>query len=50
MQPTENQTAKIFIATPCFGGLVTQEYMESIIACTSIIRIPMTLSLLGDDA
>ncbi|NVN02668.1 MULTISPECIES: hypothetical protein [Asaia] len=50
MQPTENQTAKIFIATPCFGGLVTQEYMESVIACTSIIRIPMTLSLLGDDA
>ncbi|GAB3590445.1 MULTISPECIES: hypothetical protein [Acetobacter] len=44
------QTAKIFIATPCYGGMVTQEYMESVIACTSIMQTPMTLSLLGDDA
>lgn len=44
------QGKKIFIATPCFGGLVTQEYMESVIACTSVLQIPLTLSLLGDDA
>ena len=50
MQQTEQPTPKVFIATPCYGGLVTQDYMESIIACTSVLRIPMTLSLLGDDA
>ncbi|GAA4491351.1 hypothetical protein [Gluconacetobacter tumulicola] len=50
MEQTEQQTAKIFIATPCFGGQVTQEYMESVIACTGVMRTPMTLSLLGDDA
>lgn len=50
MQQTELQPAKIFIATPCFGGMVTQEYMESIIACAGVLQVPMTLSLLGDDA
>lgn len=50
MSQTTQPVEKIFIATPCFGGLVTQEYMESIIACTSVLRMPVTLSLLGDDA
>ena len=50
MQQTQQPDAKIFIATPCFGGMVTQEYMESIVACASVLRVPMTLSLLGDDA
>lgn len=44
------QDRKIFIATPCYGGVVTQEYMESVISCTSILQIPLTLSLLGNDA
>lgn len=50
MPHTQQSVQKIFIATPCFGGLVTQEYMESIIACTGVLRVPVTLSLLGDDA
>ena len=50
MSQTPQPVEKIFIATPCFGGLVTQEYMESIIACTIVLRMPVTLSLLGDDA
>jgi hypothetical protein len=50
MQQTQQPADKIFVATPCFGGLVTQEYMESVIACTSVLQVPMTLSLLGDDA
>ncbi|MCE2576811.1 hypothetical protein [Komagataeibacter sp. FNDCR2] len=50
MQQTQQPDAKIFIATPCFGGMVTQEYMESIVACASVLQVPMTLSLLGDDA
>ena len=44
------QTAKIFIATPCYGGMVTQEYKECVTACTSNMQKTKTLSLLGDDA
>ncbi|GBQ34548.1 hypothetical protein HLH34_05505 [Gluconacetobacter azotocaptans] len=50
MQQTQQPDAKIFVATPCFGGVVTQEYMESVVACAGVLRVPMTLSLLGDDA
>lgn len=46
----EKAPAKIFIATPCYGGMVTQEYMQSILACSSVSHTPLTLSLLGDDA
>lgn len=40
MQQTELQPAKIFIATPCFGGMVTQEYMESIMLAPVCFRFP----------
>lgn len=50
MQQTEQLPTKIFVATPCYGGLVTQEYMESVVACAGVLQVPMTLSLLGDDA
>ncbi|MFT8897805.1 MAG: hypothetical protein ABF968_12730 [Acetobacter sp.] len=43
----------VFIATPCFGGLVTQTYMQSIIGCMAMAQhhgIELTLSLVGNDA
>jgi hypothetical protein len=43
----------IFIATPCYGGLVTQTYMQSVIGCMSeagAFDFRMTLSMLGNDA
>ncbi|AOX21080.1 hypothetical protein [Kozakia baliensis] len=43
----------IFLATPCFGGLITQSYMQSVIGCLADahrLRLQLTLSLLGDDA
>ncbi|WP_408736843.1 hypothetical protein [Acetobacter sacchari] len=43
----------IFIATPCFGGVVTQTYMQSILG--SVLSAPhqgleLTLSMVGNDA
>ncbi|AQS84827.1 MAG: hypothetical protein ABF876_11945 [Acetobacter aceti] len=43
----------VFIATPCFGGLVTQTYMQSVIGCMAMAQhhgIELTLSLVGNDA
>ncbi|GBQ69379.1 hypothetical protein AA103196_2197 [Ameyamaea chiangmaiensis NBRC 103196] len=43
----------VFIATPCFGGLVTQSYMQSVLGCMAEaggMGFTMTLSLLGQDA
>ncbi|NHO31209.1 hypothetical protein [Acetobacter fallax] len=43
----------VFIATPCFGGLVTQNYMQSIIGCMATAQqsgIELTLSMIGNDA
>lgn len=43
----------IFIATPCYGGMVTQSYMQSIIGCmaeSEASGFRLTLSMLGDDA
>ena len=43
----------VFIATPCFGGLVTQAYMQSVISLMQYQAQPplkMTLALLGNDA
>lgn len=43
----------IFIATPCFGGSVTQSYMQSVIGCMAEAasqNIRLTLSTLGSDA
>ncbi len=43
----------VFIATPCFGGLVTQAYMQSVIALmqhAGQAPMHMTLALLGNDA
>ncbi len=47
------ETPFIFIATPCFGGVVTQAYMQSVIALMHHMAqstTQMTLALLGDDA
>lgn len=43
----------VFIATPCYGGLVTQGYMESVIALMTVAGghgFDLTLGLLGHDA
>jgi len=45
--------AHIFIATPCFGGLVTQTYMQSVLGCVveaGGMDFSMTLSMIGNDA
>ncbi|NHN88228.1 hypothetical protein [Acetobacter conturbans] len=47
------QSPHVFIATPCFGGVVTQTYMQSIIGCMAAAQqhdIELTLSLVGNDA
>jgi hypothetical protein len=48
-----SETHSVFIATPCFGGLVTQGYMQSVLAlmqCCAPYNIQLTLALLGNDA
>lgn len=43
----------VFVATPCYGGLVTQTYMQSVIALmqhSAISGTRMTLAMLGNDA
>ena len=48
-----SQFPNVFIATPCFGGLVTQAYMQSVIALMQYQAQPplrLTLALLGNDA
>ena len=43
----------LFIATPCYGGLVTQGYMQSVcglMAAAPAAGIDLTLALLGQDA
>ncbi|GEN64346.1 hypothetical protein [Acetobacter oeni] len=43
----------VFIATPCFGGVVTQTYMQSVIGCMASAQqhgIELTLSMIGNDA
>ena len=48
-----SEVSKVFIATPCFGGVVTQAYMQSVISLMQYQAQPplnMTLALLGNDA
>lgn len=43
----------IFIATPCFGGMVTQGYMQSVVALMAAAGaqgVDLTLAMLGQDA
>ncbi len=43
----------LFLATPCYGGLVTQGYMQSVcalIAAAPEAKVDLTLALLGQDA
>ncbi|RAX37923.1 hypothetical protein [Rhizobium tropici] len=43
----------IFVATPCFGGLVTKDYMQSVLSMMQVAAqndLKMTLALLGNDA
>ncbi|GAJ30237.1 hypothetical protein [Acidomonas methanolica] len=43
----------IFIATPCYGGMVTQSYMQSVIGClgeAGALGLTLTLGMIGDDA
>ena len=43
----------IFIATPCYGGVVTQGYMQSVCALMAAAPgagVGLTLALLGQDA
>lgn len=44
---------KLFIATPCYGGVVTVEYMRSVIGLLGTLgnqRIPNNLALLSNDS
>ncbi len=48
-----SQELGVFIATPCYGGMVTQTYMQSVIALmatASSSNMAFTLGLLGQDA
>ena len=52
MSPTADRPT-LFIATPCFGGLVSQRYMQSILALTQFAAsagFDATLALLGHDS
>ena len=43
----------VMLATPCYGGLVTQLYMQSVMALSaeaSRVGLPLSLALLGQDA
>ncbi|MFT8809598.1 hypothetical protein [Gluconobacter sp.] len=43
----------VFIATPCFGGTITLNYMQSIIGCMAAApahNLQLTLSTIGSDA
>ncbi|MCQ8241476.1 hypothetical protein [Rhizosaccharibacter radicis] len=43
----------VFIATPCYGGLVTQAYMESVVGLMAAApgrELALTLAMLGQDA
>lgn len=43
----------LFIATPCFGGMVSQSYMQSVCALMAVAAaegVGLTLALLGQDA
>ncbi|MBF0858371.1 hypothetical protein HKD24_03960 [Gluconobacter sp. LMG 31484] len=47
------QPRHVFIATPCFGGTVTLDYMQSIIGCMAAApahALQLTLSTIGSDA
>ncbi len=49
----EASIPRVMLATPCYGGVVTQLYMQSVLALTteaSRIGLPLTLALLGQDA
>ncbi|MCX2561797.1 hypothetical protein OQ252_10370 [Acetobacter farinalis] len=44
---------KIFIATPCFGGVVTQVYMQSVLGCLATAQdynLSFSLCMMGNDA
>jgi hypothetical protein len=43
----------VFIATPCFGGLVSQHYMQSVLGLVQLgakANFDVTLALLGHDS
>ncbi|MEN3168264.1 hypothetical protein [Gluconobacter sp. OJB] len=43
----------VFIATPCFGGTITLDYMQSLIGCMATApahNLQLTLSTIGSDA
>ena len=43
----------LFLATPCYGGMVTQGYMQSVcglMAAAPAVGVDLTLALLGQDA
>ena len=48
-----NMRAHVFLATPCYGGVVTQGYMQSVFGMMQNAQIngyDITLALLGQDA
>lgn len=52
MAQTANQPM-IFVATPCFGGLVSQHYMQSVLSLVQVAaqaNFGITLALLGHDS
>ncbi len=48
-----SESVSVFLATPCFGGLVNQAYMQSVISLmqhAANYPMTMTLAMLGNDA
>ncbi|MDE1996554.1 MAG: hypothetical protein KGI75_28905 [Rhizobiaceae bacterium] len=48
-----NENCVVFIATPCFGGMVAKDYMQSIVSlmhASAQRGVQLTLALLGNDA
>ncbi|MGA9543562.1 MAG: hypothetical protein WBQ85_08330, partial [Candidatus Sulfotelmatobacter sp.] len=51
-QPSMNRPS-ILVATPCFGGMVSQNYMLSVIrlmSCAKSAEFDVALTMLGSDA
>lgn len=53
IQQPDKMQLHLFIATPCYGGVVTQGYMQSVcalMAAAPAAGLDLTLALLGQDA
>ena len=47
---SHNPKYRLFLATPCYGGMVTQIYMQSVLGLITESRTAISVGLLGQDA